>query len=146
MCLRCFVAVHRRVTCFPLCSSPHRGSVEPVIMRCPEDDNHSGRFRNSDQHCDHPALGMEQLHLRWWPQAQVTLLPGAEEHLRVSEVRCWMNTLGTSATRWSDVSLHAKPELFEFFILAFKKNLEVHKSYIPFKCAVKAFQFSVQQL
>lgn len=113
--LHCFVAVHWRVTYFPLCASPHRGSVEPVLMRCPEDDDHPGRLSNSDQHCDHPAVGMEQRHLRWWPQAQVPLLPGAEEHLRVSEVRRVMNTLGSSVTRWSDVLLHAKPSLFTFF-------------------------------
>lgn len=44
---------------------------------------------------------MEQLHLRRRPQAEVPLLPGAEEHLRLSEVNHLMNTLGTSTSVWT---------------------------------------------
>lgn len=83
------------------CGYLRRGSLEPVVMWCREDDNHSGRLNNSDQHCDHPSLGMEQLHLRRRPQAEVPLLHGAEEHHRLSEVPHLMNTLCTSTSRWT---------------------------------------------
>lgn len=73
----------------PVSTRLRRGAVEPVVVWCGEDDNHQGRLNNSDQHCDHPSLGMEQLHLRRWPQTEVPLLHGAEEHLRLSEVRRW---------------------------------------------------------
>lgn len=44
---------------------------------------------------------MEQLHLRRRPQVEVPLLPGAEEHHRLSEVNHLMNTLGTSTPVWT---------------------------------------------
>lgn len=84
-----------------VCRCPRRGAMEPVVMwRC-EDDHHSGCLNNSNQHCDHPSLGMEQLHLWRWPQAEVPLFPGAEEHVRLPEVCHWMNSLGASTSRWT---------------------------------------------
>lgn len=77
-----------------------RGAVEPVVLWRGENDNHPGRLNDSDQHCDHPSLGMEQLHLWWRPQAKVPLIPGAEEHHRLSEVRRPINTLSTSTPTW----------------------------------------------
>lgn len=44
---------------------------------------------------------MEQLHLRRRPQAEVPLLPGAEEHLGLSEVNHLMSTLGASTPAWT---------------------------------------------
>lgn len=81
--------------------SVYRGTMEPVVMWYCEDDNHSGRLNNSDQHCDHPSLRMEHIHLWRWPQAEVPLLPGAEERHWLPEVGHLMNTLCTSAPRWT---------------------------------------------
>lgn len=92
------------------CGCRRRGAMEPVVMWRGEDDNHSGRLNNSDQHCDHPSLGMEQLHLRRRPQAEVPLLPGAEEHHRLSEVHHLMNTLGTSTPRWTTSAITSSVE------------------------------------
>lgn len=104
-----YVSTHGGQGVFCLCSSClclragclRRGALEPVVMWCREDDNHSGCLNSSDQHCDHPSLGMEQFHLRRRPQAEVPLLHGAEEHHRLSEVPDLMSTLCTSPPRWT---------------------------------------------
>lgn len=83
------------------CVSLLRGAVEPFVVRRSQDDNHPGRLIDSDQHCDHPSLRMEQLHFRRRPQAEVPLLPCAEEHQRLSEVNHLMITLGTSPPLWT---------------------------------------------
>lgn len=87
--------------CVHVCVFLLRGAVEPFVVRCSQDDNHPGRLIDSDQHCDHPSLWMEQLHLRWRPQAQVPLLTCAEKHYGLSEVNNLMITLDTSSPLWT---------------------------------------------
>lgn len=75
--------------------------MEPFVVRRSQDDNHPGRLIDSDQHCDHPSLWMEQLHLRRRPQAQVPLLTCAQKHYGLSEVNHLMITLDTSTSLWT---------------------------------------------
>lgn len=101
--------------------SLRRGAVEPVVVWRRQDDNHSGRLNDPDQHCDHPSLRMEQLHLRRWPQAEVPLFPGAEEHIRLPEVNHLMNTLGTSTPMWTTDAITSSWEWAHTLMLSLKK-------------------------
>lgn len=92
---------HNKRLCVPVCVFLLRGAVEPFVVRRSQDDNHPGRLIHSDQHCDHPSLWLEQLHFRRRPQAEVPLLPRAEEHQRLSEVNHLMITLDTSTLLWT---------------------------------------------
>lgn len=69
--------------------------VELVIMWCPEDAHHPGRFGRSDQRCDHPTLRLGHLpaHARG-PQTAPTLLPGSPQCHRLSAVGVSTCSLG----------------------------------------------------
>lgn len=64
-----------------------RRSVEPVVMRRPEDAHHPGRPGRADQRRDHPALGLGHVPPHpGGPQASPALLPGPPQRHRLPPV------------------------------------------------------------
>lgn len=64
-----------------------RCPVEPLLVRCGEDDHHPRCSDHADQHSGHPPLRLEQCFSPWRAQSQVPVLHAASQHHRLPEVR-----------------------------------------------------------